>query len=82
MAPSAIDPVSQGSGQADTLSPPHLYGIKEAHFENFIEHQPDGYQKAVGLSSSNAAIVIDNGMPNVLGLSYIPKRVSSVLRVH
>lgn len=80
MAPSAIDPVSQGPGQADTYPAPHLYSIKEAHFESFVEHQPDGYEKAIGRGSSNAAIVIDNGMPNVLGLSYIPKCMSSVLK--
>lgn len=82
MAPSAIDAVSQGPEQADTLPPPHLYSVKEAHFERFVEPQPDGYQKAVSRGSSNAAIVIDNGMPNVLGLSDVSKRVNSVLRVH
>ncbi len=61
MAPSAIDPPAQGPSQSAVTSPPRLYPVKEAHFEKFLEPQPDGYEQAVSRGSSNVAIVIDNG---------------------
>lgn len=61
MAPSAIDRPGQGQSQPAVTTPPHLYSVKEAHFERFLEPQPDGYEQAVGRGSSNVAIVIDNG---------------------
>ena len=75
MAPSAIDPVSQDPGQPEVVRPPHLFTVKEAHFESFIEPQPDGYEKAVSRGLGNVAIVIDNGMLNVLCLKNLPKLV-------
>lgn len=43
------------------IKPPQLYPVKEAHFERFLEPQPEGYQRAVARGRGNAAIVIDNG---------------------
>jgi actin-related protein 5 len=61
MAPSAIHSPSQETGQPSELKPPRLYPTKEAHFERFLEPQPDGYQRAVARGPGRAAIVIDNG---------------------
>ncbi|KAH8667565.1 hypothetical protein BGZ60DRAFT_409525 [Tricladium varicosporioides] len=61
MAPSAIDPAPQASDPESTVPPPHLYPPREAHFEKYIEPQPDGYREAVLQGSERVAIVIDNG---------------------
>lgn len=45
----------------NNVPPPQLYPPREAHFEKFIEPQPDGYQKAKSRGGDRAAIVIDNG---------------------
>lgn len=61
MAPSAIHSPSQETGLPSELKPPRLYPVKEAHFERFLEPQPDGYHRAVARGPGHATIVIDNG---------------------
>ncbi|KAF4634140.1 hypothetical protein G7Y89_g3957 [Cudoniella acicularis] len=61
MAPSAIETAPQASEPESSIPPPKLYPPREAHFEKFIEPQPDGYRKAVSRGPDRAAIVIDNG---------------------
>ncbi|PMD54206.1 actin-like ATPase domain-containing protein [Hyaloscypha bicolor E] len=61
MAPSAIDTPMHDAEPENNVPPPQLYPPREAHFEKFIEPQPDGYQKAKSRGGDRAAIVIDNG---------------------
>ncbi len=61
MAPSAIEPFTEEAQQTPGVKPARLYPVKEAHFESFLEPQPDGYQQALAQGPGNAAIVIDNG---------------------
>jgi actin-related protein 5 len=61
MAPSAIASQLATSRQPETVAPPKLYPVKEAHFEGFVAPQPDGYRKAQQIGSDNVAIIIDNG---------------------
>jgi actin-related protein 5 len=60
MAPLAVDASARDSGPAN-IPPPHLYPVKEAHFESSPSPQPDGYRKASGQGAGKVAIVIDNG---------------------
>lgn len=66
MAPSAIDPSPENGRQQAVISPPHLFNVSEAHFEQYLAPQPDGYGKAQRRGSDNVAIVIDNGKPNYI----------------
>jgi actin-related protein 5 len=59
MAPSAIEATAPAFDRRSPIPPPQLYPVREAHFEGYLEPQPDGYQKAK--SRDGAAIVIDNG---------------------
>jgi actin-related protein 5 len=61
MAPSAIYSLTQETGQPSVIKPPQTYPVKEAHFEKYLEPQPEGYQRAVARGPGNTAIVIDNG---------------------
>jgi len=61
MAPSAIYSLTQETGQPSVIKPSQLYPVKEAHFEKYLEPQPEGFQRAVARGPGNAAIVIDNG---------------------
>ena len=61
MAPSAVDLSAPVPGPANT--PPNLHPVKEAHFENFLSPQSDGYQQAARQGARKVAIVIDNGTP-------------------
>ncbi|TVY22718.1 Actin-like protein [Lachnellula hyalina] len=61
MAPSATGPASQAGEPQSFLPPPTTYPPREAHFERFIDTQPDGYEKAVSRGPGRTAIVIDNG---------------------
>lgn len=61
MAPSAIYSPAQESGEPSVIKPPRLYPVKEAHFDKYLEPQPEGYQRAVARGPGQAAIIIDNG---------------------
>ena len=68
MAPSAIYSLTQETGQPSVIKPPQTYPVKEAHFEKYLEPQPEGYQRAVARGPGNTAIVIDNGTMAFVGL--------------
>ena len=61
MAPSAISSLTHETELPSVVKPPRLYPVKEAHFEKYLEPQPEGYQRAVTRGPGIAAIVIDNG---------------------
>jgi hypothetical protein len=76
MAPSAIDTPMSGQGRLEqVVNPPKLYQVREAHFERYLEPQPDGYRKARARSSGDTAIVIDNGMSFILLEPFLARRL-------
>jgi hypothetical protein len=78
MTPSAVYSPSQEAGQPSMIKPPQMYPVKEAHFEKYLEPQPEGFERAVSRGPGNAAIVIDNGN-NIL---QILERKVSLLTFH